>query len=264
MISIQEIKLLIEKLEKINELDFKELIKHHLGDLKTLRDIIERKERESGSFVNKGAAWFLDDLANKEKLAPSVLLYKEIKDKIFRFAKSNMYNSLEIGPGNAEFSNLFLPWDNQYYLDISWKPEKSVRYKFPDAHQKYIKFYKTDGYDCNHLPKGSVNFIFSWDTFVFFTPAQIDQYLNSMKDVLIPGGYVMIHYSDCHYDYDLEMSKKDYWAYNTQSAMEQLIEKNNYQLIEIGQFRPGANYVIFKKSGKQNPAVYKVSEITLD
>ena len=28
------------------------------------------------------------------------------------------------------------------------------------------------------------------------------------------------------------------------------------------QFKPGANYAIFKKPGKQNPAVYKISEIT--
>ncbi len=30
------------------------------------------------------------------------------------------------------------------------------------------------------------------------------------------------------------------------------------------QFKPGANYAIFKKPGKQNPAVYKISEMTLD
>ena len=35
-------------------------------------------------------------------------------------------------------------------------------------------------------------------------------------------------------------------------------------IIEMAQFRPGANYAIFKKPGKQNPAVYKISEITID
>jgi hypothetical protein len=34
--------------------------------------------------------------------------------------------------------------------------------------------------------------------------------------------------------------------------------------VEMNQFRPGASYAIFKKPGKQNPAVYRVSEITLD
>ena len=30
------------------------------------------------------------------------------------------------------------------------------------------------------------------------------------------------------------------------------------------QFKPGSNYTIFKKSGKQNPAVYKIDEISID
>ena len=30
------------------------------------------------------------------------------------------------------------------------------------------------------------------------------------------------------------------------------------------QFKPGANYAIFKKPGNQNPAVYKKDEITID
>ena len=42
------------------------------------------------------------------------------------------------------------------------------------------------------------------------------------------------------------------------------IEKEGYEIIEMSQFKPGANYTIFKKPGKQNPAVYKIDEITLD
>jgi hypothetical protein len=46
--------------------------------------------------------------------------------------------------------------------------------------------------------------------------------------------------------------------------MEKIIKDEGYEIIEMLQFRPGANYAIFKKPGKQNPAVYKISEITLD
>ena len=46
--------------------------------------------------------------------------------------------------------------------------------------------------------------------------------------------------------------------------MTSLIEKNNFVVIEMGQFTPGQNYAIFKKPGKQNPIVYRVSELELD
>jgi hypothetical protein len=46
--------------------------------------------------------------------------------------------------------------------------------------------------------------------------------------------------------------------------MTKMIEEEGYEVIDMNQFRPGANYAVFKKPGKQNPIVYKVSDITLD
>ena len=43
--------------------------------------------------------------------------------------------------------------------------------------------------------------------------------------------------------------------------MTSLVEKNNYNIIEMDQFRPGANYVIFQKPGIDNPVLYKALEI---
>ena len=43
-----------------------------------------------------------------------------------------------------------------------------------------------------------------------------------------------------------------------------MIKNAGYQVTEMAQFRPGANYAIFKNPGNQNPAVYKISEITID
>jgi hypothetical protein len=264
MISIEEIKLLIEKFEKLKGSDFEKLIQNNLQDLKNLKQMIERKDKESGHYVSKGASWYRDDLAEKKDFKPSNLLYRDIKDKIWHFAKTNMYNSLEIGPGHTQFSDLFLTWKKQFFLDVLPELEKKVRAKFNPQHQKYIKFYTTDGHHCGDVPTNSVNFVFSWDTFVFFTTDQIDQYLASIHNVSIPGGYVMLQYADCHFDFDLAQSKKGYWAYNNKSIMTSLIEKNNFAVIEMGQFTPGQNYAIFKKPGKQNPIVYRVSELELD
>tara|TARA_Y100000361_G_scaffold53441_1_gene46687 strand:- start:185 stop:379 length:195 start_codon:yes stop_codon:yes gene_type:complete len=63
---------------------------------------------------------------------------------------------------------------------------------------------------------------------------------------------------------DLKEAKRGYWSFNTRTSMEKIITEEGYDVIEMGQFRPGANYAIFQKPGKQNPTVYKFSEITLD
>ena len=46
--------------------------------------------------------------------------------------------------------------------------------------------------------------------------------------------------------------------------MEKMIKDEGYQVVEMNQFRPGANYAIFRKPGKQNPIIYKVHELNLE
>jgi hypothetical protein len=99
---------------------------------------------------------------------------------------------------------------------------------------------------------------------VFFTQQHIKEYIRDIRRVLVDGGYCFLQYADCHFDYDLKQAKRGYWNYNTKTAMEKMIEDAGYEVVEMNMFRHGASYAIFRKPGKQNPVVYKVSEITLD
>ena len=265
MLSIEEIKLLIEKLERVKKEDLQELIDSNLKILKDIELAVDAHHKEVINRLDKTPEWFAKDLDQK-KVRPTVdpILARQVQTKIFNFARSNLYNSLEIGPGNGMFSMDFRAWRLNFFLDITHKIEVPILEKFPPPHRKYLKFYKTRNTECTNIPQGSCNFVFSWDTFVFFTQQHVQQYLHDIKRVLIPGGYCFIQYADCHYDVDLENAKRGYWNYNTKTAMTKIIEDEGYEVVEMNQFRPGANYAIFRKPGKQNPVVFKVSEITLD
>jgi len=269
VLSIEEIKLLIEKLERVKKEDLQELIDGNLKILKDLAESVDANNNEVMDRLVKTPEWFRMDLDQKRG-NPSVWqkvdvpMTQMIQTKIFQFGKTNAFNSLEIGPGDGMFSMDFRAWKHNFFLDILPDREKGIRKKFNQRHQKYLTFYTTKNTDCSNIPQGSCNFVFSWDTFVFFTQQHIQQYLHDIKRVLIPGGYCFIQYADCHYDYDLSQAKRGYWNYNTKTAMEKIITDEGYKLVEMNQFRPGANYAIFKKPGKQNPAVYNISELTLD
>jgi ubiquinone/menaquinone biosynthesis C-methylase UbiE len=265
MLSIEEIKLLIEKLKKVKKEDFEKLINSNLEILQDLHDAVDANNKETIDRLDKTPQWFQKDLESKLK-SPFVdnALYQMVQTKIFQFAKSNLYNSLEIGPGNGMFSKEFRSWRKNFFVDILPQQEKKIRRRFPPAHQKYLQWYTTKATDCGAVPSNSCNFVFSWDTFVFFTQEHINQYLKDIRRVLIDGGYVFINYADCHYDIDFNLAKRGYWNYNTKSAMEKMILDNKFNIIEMNQFRPGANYAIFKKPGKLNPVIYKFRQITLD
>ena len=265
MLSIEEIKLLIEKLERVKKKNLQNLIDSNLKILKDLEIAIDANNEEEINRLDKTVEWFSLDVEQKRnKPVVDQLLYKTIQTKIFQFAKTNIYNSLEIGPGAGIFSKEFRSWRLNYFLEVIPELEQKIRRRFKPAHNKYLKFYTTRKTECSNIPQGSCNFVFSWDTFVFFTQNHIQQYLHDIKRVLIPGGYCFIQYADCHFDYDLHLAKRGYWNYNTKTAMEKIIKAEGYEVIEMHQFKPGANYTIFKKPGKQNPAVYKIDEISID
>ena len=265
MLSIEEIKLLIEKLEKVKKEDLQELIDSNLEILKDIEMAVDANNKEVIDRLDKTPEWFMRDLEQKKNI-PNVdqLLQRQIQTKIFQFARSNIYNSLEIGPGNGMFSMDFRAWRLNFFLDITHKVAVGILDKFPSKHRKYLQFYKTKNTECSNIPQSSCNFVFSWDTFVFFTQQHVQQYLHDIKRVLIPGGYCFLQYADCHFDEELANAKRGYWNYNTKTAMIQMIKDEGYEVVEMNQFRPGASYAIFRKPGKQNPFVYKVSEITLD
>lgn len=265
MLSIEEIKLLIEKLERVKKEDFEKLIDDNLKILKDIALAVDANNKEMIDRLDKTTDWFRADLEDKlNKPQIDKMLKHAIRSKIFGFSRTNMYNSLEIGPGDGMFSMDFRAWRLNYFLDVLGDREKIIRKMFPGAHQKYLKFYVTEEAECSNIPTGSCNFVFSWDTFVFLSQKHIRQYLHDIKRVLIPGGHCLIQYADCHFDRELDQAKRGYWNYNTKTLMTEIIKNEGYEIIEMSQFRPEASYAIFKKPGKQNPVVYEVSEITLD
>ena len=138
MLSIEEIKLLIEKLEKVKKEDLQELIDSNLKILKDLELAVDANNKEVMDRIDKTLEWFRRDLDQK-KLTPMIdpTLQRFVQSKIFQFARTNIYNSLEIGPGDGMFSMDFRAWRLNYFVDVLLCREKVIRALFPKPHQKY-------------------------------------------------------------------------------------------------------------------------------
>ena len=263
MLSIEQIKLLKNKLKQLKGTDWEKFLDEQIELLEALERSVDANNTDQINRLDKTLDWYSKDLDVKAQHTDH-LLTQTVETKIKQFARTNIYNSLEIGPGRGIYSKMFRSWRLNYFLDVLPDIEQKIRRKFNPQHQKYLKFFLTRKTECSNIPQESCNFVFSWDTFVFFTQNHIQQYLHDIKRVLIPGGYCFIHYADCHYDHDLKEAERGYWNYNTKTEMKKIIEEEGYEVVEMNQFRPGANYFICKKPGKQNPAVYKTSEIIID
>ena len=90
MLSIEEIKLLIEKLEKIKGHDFQKLIDDNLKILKNLASVVDINNQDQIDRLDKTKEWYAADLEwrhARRELLDDPILFDRIVSKIGHFAK---------------------------------------------------------------------------------------------------------------------------------------------------------------------------------
>lgn len=100
---------------------------------------------------------------------------------------------VEIGPGGGRWTRYMLKAKQIYAVDYHQELLNELKSNF-DA--KNITFIKNNGDDFPNIPDNSIDFLFSFGTFVHLDVEIIDRYLRNMKRLLNSESNVVIHYSD--------------------------------------------------------------------
>ena len=92
MLSIEEIKLIIEKLERAKAGDLTQLVEKNLETLKDIAYAIDLQNEQEINRLDKTVEWFRLDVEKKrEKPIVNEYLNRLIRSKIFQFGKSNKF-----------------------------------------------------------------------------------------------------------------------------------------------------------------------------
>jgi SAM-dependent methyltransferase len=100
---------------------------------------------------------------------------------------------VEIGPGAGRWSgDLLQRADDLILVDISPVCLDLCRSRFAD--RSNVRYVLTDGRSLPSVEKDTVDFIWSYDTFVHINPSHTDAYLGEFARVLKEGAYASIHH----------------------------------------------------------------------
>jgi SAM-dependent methyltransferase len=102
---------------------------------------------------------------------------------------------LEIGPGGGRWTQFLVGARELILVDLNPEFFEYLRGRFPEAAPR-MRFYETSGYELGGVPDASVDFVFSFGTFVHIEPEGIDAYLGELRRVLRPGGIASLQYAD--------------------------------------------------------------------
>jgi SAM-dependent methyltransferase len=104
------------------------------------------------------------------------------------------HRAVEIGPGGGRWTRYLLGFETLYAVDYHQELLDELKRNF--GRQRNIRFIKNSGTDFPGVDEHSIDYLFSFGTFVHLDFDLIEAYLAAMRPILKPAANVVIQYSD--------------------------------------------------------------------
>ena len=172
---------------------------------------------------------------------------------------SNQYAALQISPGYGDVTEHILAGTPLYIAD----DDEAVLTHFTgeffnDVMQRRTLFYTIDDDSddpLGALPQNTMGFCVIVDYFNFKTVSVIEKYLQSLYNVLRPGGVVIFTFNNCDYPKAIDKVDEMYYCYTTGLEMQTVCKKLGYEIIKLvardyDELQNGISWLEIKKPGE--------------
>lgn len=201
----------------------------------------------------KDRAWFIKNLNDY----PNESIYDQESLDYLKLRISNFndytHNGLEIGCGLGYWYQWLAALSPLYQADINWSffPKIAEQFKPLFFQSDRMRFVKTTGTDLPGVEDNIVDFVFSWNTFNFLPVEQIQLYLTSIMQVMKPGAYAIIGYTNAYLDDAYQQVLDGHWAYNNSDYMTHLVSSAGFEPRAIFNANQKGSWIEFVKPGEK-------------
>ena len=117
-----------------------------------------------------------------------------VKDRYVLPYVNPSHAAVEIGPGGGRWTRYLLDFRTLYAVDYHQELLDELARNF----QRYrnIRFIKNSGTDFPGIDPETIDYVFSFGTFVHLEFALIERYLAAIRPIAKPGANIVIQYSD--------------------------------------------------------------------
>jgi SAM-dependent methyltransferase len=117
-----------------------------------------------------------------------------IRDRYLLPYVSARHRAVEVGPGGGRWTRYLLGFETIYAVDYHQELLDELARNF-GRHRNILRV-KNNGTDFPGIDRGSIDYLFSFGTFVHLDFNLIEAYLVAIHEIMKPGGNVVIQYSD--------------------------------------------------------------------
>lgn len=104
-----------------------------------------------------------------------------------------LHQAVEIGPGGGRWTRYLIGFQKLFVIDYYQQLLDELRKNLKRSNLFLIK---NNGADFPGVSRQSIDFLFSFGTFVHLDAGLIAGYLKNIREILKPGASAVIHYSD--------------------------------------------------------------------
>lgn len=162
--------------------------------------------------------------------------------------------ALEIGPGDGQWTSYMVAADPLYLVDINPEFIESTKQQFNEAYQRRLRTYLNNwndypAWDLSFLPQNQFSFVFAWNVFEFYQLDFIEKYLDSIFNVLAPGGSALFSFNNCDFPVNAKFAETGFKAWATEKSIVELCKRKGFEITFIKTIDVEWNYIEIKKPG---------------
>jgi len=174
-----------------------------------------------------------------------------IKSRIYRYVNWQ-YPSLEIGPGDGEYTEQMIAGDPLYIVDVHQEFLDTTKNRFNEfyATRRLRSYLINNDYDLSMLPQGQMAFVLAWNVFNYFPLEAIKSYLIEIKKTMRPGGYLMFSYNNSDRWQGAEMVENAFMCHTPKHMLIPLVESLGFKVIDTHDFDPTVSWVELQVDGE--------------
>lgn len=160
------------------------------------------------------------------------------------------YPGLEIGPGDAIWTKELVAQDPLYVVDFNNEFLETTKLAFPEGYQNRLRCYLNNGSGLHMLPQNQFGFVFSWNTFNYFSFDQISNYLKEIHKVLRPGGACMFSYNNAERVNCAKRSEEKLMTFMPETILKELVSSHGFINIKTENHDTAISWIEFRKPGE--------------
>ena len=134
--------------------------------------------------------------------------------------------AVEIGPGGGRWTRYLLDVETLYLVDVHQELLDELTRHLEIRKARLVR---NSGTDFPGIPDASIDFLFSFGTFVHLDAPTIERYLANMRRVLKPGANAVVQYAD---QTKVMAQLNEGFSDTTPDRMRQMVTAAGYRIVE--------------------------------